>query len=266
MVKLFISTFGEKVEWINLKSVIPIEVGTLGRAKSTIHYELTDESYDSISNLNPYFGELTGLYWIWKNYKFSEGDIIGFAHYNKILDIKLDKVEQLINNKQIDWIVRDPVKMVSHDYKQDVEILENVLEKYYPSYYIVWKQLYDSNGKSITENCVNCEMFFTSIEEFNSYCTFLFGALFEVYNIIGDVDRIPYHKRYCAFLGERLLSVYIIKNNKRQYNVLIRDKTNVIINFLRKGSRLLKLDRNSKLVKCVRKLVKNENRKSSYIK
>lgn len=219
MIKLFVSTFGEKVEWIKFKSVIPIEVGVKCRAKETIHYELTDDKDDSISDLNPFFGELTGLYWIWKNYKFNENDIIGFAHYNKILDINSKNVEKIICKNRIQWIVRDPIKIVKHDYKHDIEVIQNILKKQYPSYYYVWQELYDSNGESIAENCVNCEMFYTSVKEFNNYCEFLFGVLFEVSKTIGEVDRSPYHKRYCAFLGERLLSVYLIKNKKTQYNV-----------------------------------------------
>lgn len=265
MIKLFVSTFGESVEWIKFKQVIPIEVGVKCRSESMVRYDLTDGLEDSISDLNPFFGELTGLYWIWKNYNFCENEIVGFAHYNKILDITPKMVEQLVKDKKIEWIVRDPVKMVKHDYQQDIEVLENILKKYYTSYYSVWKELYNSNGESKTENCVNCEMFYTSVEEFNNYCKFLFGVLFKVFEVIGDVDREPYHKRYCAFLGERLLSVYLIKNNKTQYNVLIRDKSNIFVDFLRKVSRILKLDRNSTAVRVVRNLVKSKNRKSSYI-
>lgn len=41
--------------------------------------------------------------------------------------------------------------------------------------------------------------------------------MFEVKEIIRDVDRSPYDKRYLAFLGERLLSVYLKANNKNVF-------------------------------------------------
>lgn len=266
MVKLFISTFGANVEWIKFKTIIPIEVGVKCRTTDTIHYNLTDDRFDSISDLNPYYGELTGLYWIWKNYQFNDDDIVGFAHYNKVLDIDSKSVEKIIYEKKAQWIVRDRVRMVEHDYISDIEVLENVLKKHFYSYYCVWKELYNSKGESKIENCVNCEMFYTSVEEFKNYCTFLFGVLFEVQKIIGEVERTPYHKRYCAFLGERLLSVYLEKNQRKEYNVLIRDKSNGVADFLRKISRKLNLDRNSIIVKFVRGMVKSDKRKSSYMK
>ena len=53
-----------------------------------------DDSGDNISNLNKYYAELTGEYWVWKN---SKADIIGFCHYrryfakNFLLTKKIDK-------------------------------------------------------------------------------------------------------------------------------------------------------------------------------
>ena len=41
--------------------------------------------------MNPLFGE----HRIWGNYKFNEGDIVGFAHYSKDLDTNFVKTEKL---------------------------------------------------------------------------------------------------------------------------------------------------------------------------
>ena len=56
---------------------IPVHVGAFG--KENIGYQRDDEG-ENISGLNPYFCELTGLYWAWKNL---DADYIGLIHYRR---------------------------------------------------------------------------------------------------------------------------------------------------------------------------------------
>lgn len=260
----FISTFGASVSWI--KDAIPIEVGAAVRQTSSFNYSLLDDSGNNISSSNAYWGELTGLYWIWKNREFLSSDVVGFAHYNKVLDIKRSDVEKYFDEENGTWIVRDPVRMVRHDYPKDIIVLEDVLKTKYPESYIAWERIFDHEGASQSkqENCVNCEMFFTTASEFDNYCRFIFDVLFEVKRRIGEVDRPPYHKRYLAFLGERLLSVYLMQKGENAKHVLISDKANFVVSSLRRLSRTLGLRRDSRIVTLMRALVKKKNRQSSY--
>ena len=57
---------------------LPVHVGAVGN--ETISGCQRDDEGENISALNPYFCELTGLYWAWKNL---EADYIGLVHYRR---------------------------------------------------------------------------------------------------------------------------------------------------------------------------------------
>ena len=57
---------------------VPLHVGRAGAAD--LGY-LGDDTGDSISRWNNYYGELTGVYWVWKNEE--DADIIGVSHYRR---------------------------------------------------------------------------------------------------------------------------------------------------------------------------------------
>jgi len=56
---------------------LPLQVGASG--KESIGFRRDDEG-ENISELNPFFCELTGLYWAWKN---AEADYRGLVHYRR---------------------------------------------------------------------------------------------------------------------------------------------------------------------------------------
>lgn len=91
--RIYISTFYQKV--IRVKGGIPIEVGASRR--ESFLYPLRDDTGDNISSENEYYGELTGLYWVWKNVDIADDDIIGFCHYNKALDISPKHAEKWLS-------------------------------------------------------------------------------------------------------------------------------------------------------------------------
>ena len=76
-VKVIVATH-KPYEMPSDKLYLPVHVGAAG--KESIGYQRDDEG-DNISNLNPYFCELTGFYWAWKNLK---EDYIGLVHYRRL--------------------------------------------------------------------------------------------------------------------------------------------------------------------------------------
>lgn len=64
----------------------PLQVGTA--LNTRIEGCIFDDCGDNISDLNPYYCELTGHYWVLKNYlDGSADDYVGFAHYRRLPDL-----------------------------------------------------------------------------------------------------------------------------------------------------------------------------------
>ena len=57
---------------------LPLQVG---HALHDDYGYLGDDTGENISDKNPYYSELTGLYWIWKNYTCA--DYLGLCHYRR---------------------------------------------------------------------------------------------------------------------------------------------------------------------------------------
>ena len=81
-VKIFLAYHKESPLYKS-ETFVPIKVG-----KGELEGCISDATGDNISNLNPYYCELTGQYWVLKNYlnKCSE-KYIGFAHYRRLPDL-----------------------------------------------------------------------------------------------------------------------------------------------------------------------------------
>ena len=57
---------------------VPLHVG---RACSGDYGYAGDDTGDNISAKNCYYGELTGVYWVWKNVRTT--DYVGICHYRR---------------------------------------------------------------------------------------------------------------------------------------------------------------------------------------
>ena len=71
---------------------LPVHVGAEG--KDSIGYQKDNEG-DNISIKNPYFCELTGLYWAWKNL---DAEYIGLSHYRRHFASKKVNKNDLFNS------------------------------------------------------------------------------------------------------------------------------------------------------------------------
>ena len=125
-IKIYVSTFGEKI--INLKNGNPVEVGAARRDK--FYYGQKDNTGNNISEENEFYGELTGLYWIWKNIKFDKDDLIGFCHYNKALKITNKQILRFFNKeKGTKWVALKESYIQGHPNQNEIDVILSILKK-----------------------------------------------------------------------------------------------------------------------------------------
>lgn len=188
---------------------------------------LTDNTGDNISDKNKSFCELTGLYWIWKN---TSDKNVGLSHYRrffskfhhrKYLDFsvlltgKARPINESVLEQELstaDWIVSQPEKggdgtigqnFAKYHHAKDLKITREVLQQKYPEFVKAFDKTMSMERASFYN------MFYTTRENLNDYCKWLFDILFEVEQRVDISSYSEYQQRLFGFLAERLLNVYI---------------------------------------------------------
>ena len=203
------------------KMYLPLHVGKEG--KDSIGFR-GDNSGKNISKKNPYFCELTGLYWAWKNLK---DDYIGLAHYRRHFKgtkvNKKDLVNSVLTLRDADVIFENtdiilPKKrkyyienLYSHYdhtmYIEPLNITRNIIKEKYPKYI----KEFDKLKKRTSAHMFN--MFIMKKDKLNEYCTWLFDILFELEKRVDVSQYDSFHARFYGRVSELLLDVWINTNN-----------------------------------------------------
>ena len=226
---------------------LPIHVGRK-ISKHVLGIQGDDEG-ENISVKNPYYCELTAIYWAWKNLS---ADYIGLCHYRRYFNFE-DKHFRKGNNTKKDFnnieslapekkqlvkilnkydIIITKKKIYPHslelDYKsehipEDLEILTRILKTKYPDYYLPWVDIMKYNNKLNHYN-----MFICKAELFQNYCEWLFSVLWDCEREI-KLSPYIYQQRVFGFLAERLLLLYCHKNNLKsiQYPIVFIDENSI---------------------------------------
>jgi hypothetical protein len=188
----------------------PLHVG------HAIHEDLGypgDDTGDNISELNPYYSELTGLYWVWKNVRNVE--YAGLCHYRRyFLNEKnaiMTKADFMPILAEYDVILSQPVtseKCYRDIYAEahnihDLEAVGDAIAALYPD----CTPIFQETLASCRLYCGN--LFVTRKELFDEYAAWLF-SIFDVASEHIDVSGYDdYHKRVYGFLSEQLLFVWV---------------------------------------------------------
>lgn len=186
-----------------------------------------DDSGDNISKKNSNYSELTAEYWILKN---TTADIKGFQHYRRYFSniflkpLTLKKIQKDL--EKVDAILPAPIAMArtsvwqyySQNHREsDLVTLRQVIVELYPDYMVTFDKV--MNGKF----SYNYNMIIAKEEIFNSYFSWLFKILFRLEEKVDISHLDAYQSRIFGFLSERLMNVWIQKNN-------IKFRTRFVIN------------------------------------
>jgi hypothetical protein len=175
-----------------------------------------DNNGDNIAYKNPYYCELTALYWMWKN---SDADIIGLEHYRRFfliddVPITKEQVYSLLNENDVivpyKWYFS---KSIYEHYKsshivKDLDLVGEIIKDKYPQYIKAFNKLKKTNS------FCGCNMMICRKDFLDNYCKWLFDIFGELEGKIDLSNRDDYQKRVFGFISERLLNVYLWANKQ----------------------------------------------------
>lgn len=227
----------------------PIQVGK-DKNPEDFGYNL-DNIGDNISFKNPYYCELTGVYWAWKNL---DAEYIGLTHYRrhftcskKIFMKKERKLKEVLNRNQVEEILKRadiilPKKrryyienLYSHYkhtmYEKPLAETEKIIKEKYPEYIEEFEKLHKRSSAHMFN------MFIMKKSILNSYCTWVFDILSELEKRVNIKEYDDFHSRFFGRISELLLDVWINTNKLKYEEVRVIDIDR--INWFKKGKAFL---------------------------
>ena len=197
------------------KGYIPLQVG------AAVHPRLLylgDNTGIHISEKNPHYCELTGLFWVWQNARDSYK---GLVHYRRYFTCRGDMLteEQMHSYLSLHDIIlprpeplREPAwqEFCLHSgFERDLVLARKAVEGVSPAMLPAFDEV--MAGKSL----YLYNMLIAPAAIFDDYCRWLFAVLTQVEQGVDMTDYTPYQRRLYGFLGERLLNVWVTHHRLR---------------------------------------------------
>lgn len=172
---------------------LPIHVGAAGKEilKAGDNLIQRDDEGDNISEKNPYYCELTALYWAWKNL---DAEAYGLVHYRRYFSNKgfiyrishspwgsiltNDETQSLMKNHDIivpakrNYVIETLYSHYAHTHdKAHLDKTLEIVREYYPDLAQYVEEAYVSRSGHMFNMCIMRRRYF------NQYCGFLFDVL-----------------------------------------------------------------------------------------
>ena len=223
-IKILVATHKKYKMPSDTNMYLPIHVGCEGKKKLGFQ---GDNSGENISVLNPYYCELTGLYWAWKNL---ECDYLGLVHYRRYFTKKAGSYNDSIN---IDTAILD-----KDDIEKMLEVSNVIVPKkrryYIETLYSHYAHTLDGSHLDLARKMIEQKnpeylasfdrvmkqrsgymfnMFIMKKELADDYFTWLFPILDSMYECMDLSDLTPFEARLFGRVSELLFNVWLAKNN-----------------------------------------------------
>jgi len=246
-VKVIVATH-KKYQMPTDSAYFPLHVGAAGKPNLGYTRDCTGEN--NISIKNPYFCELTGLYWAAANLR---ADYIGLVHYRRYFSTKKHlrteeaKFQNVLSGTEIDQLLDQAdiilpkkrnyyIENLYDHYKhtmfvEPLDMAGEIIREKYPNYYAEFEKLHTRRSAHMFNMCI------MKREILENYCNWLFDILFELEKRVDASQYSDFHKRFYGRISELLLDVYINTNKLNYVEVPAIDMQN--INWLKKGSSFL---------------------------
>lgn len=238
--KIFVVTHKKIEKLIQKKNYSYIQVNR--HKNEDLGFIFNDNNGKNISQKNNNYCELTALYWIWKNYKCEDDNIIGLCHYRRFFTLNKNCKFLILNMPQIKRYLKSydmilpqkfyfPVTTYNNYFEygsgkeKDLKVLRKTIKKLYPDYLTAYDDFLEQKEGHY------CNMMICRKKMLDDYCEWLFHILFELEKNIDLSDYTPSEARIYGYLSELLLNVYVIKNNLRVKEVPV---INTEISFITK--------------------------------
>ena len=194
---------------------------------------ICDNTGENISEKNPFYCELTALYWGWKNL---DADYLGLVHYRRYF---------MKNSKKFDWNnILDEEKAIeifSRGYKaivpqkrhyviesvydhyihshheQDLIVTSDVIHLFYPEYIDEYVKVMGMRSAHMFN------MFIMERACLNDYCIWLFDVLAKIEERLDITEYSDFDKRVFGRISELLLDVWMLHNNVSFKEIPVRN-------------------------------------------
>lgn len=223
---------------------LPLQVGKNGGPGFGI---AGDDTGDNISEKNPRFCELTGIYWAVHNL---DVDYIGLVHYRRYFALRktrdrfdgilsADQLQALLSQNDVllprkqHYYIESLYSHYAHTHSESHLIaLRRVLSERFPDYL----EAFDNLKRRTSAHMFN--MFVMRRDLLAAYCDFLFETLFTLEKELDLSGMSDFEARLFGRLSELLLDVWIEKNHiaYREIPYVYMEK----VSLLKKGIGFLK--------------------------